>query len=286
MQNRSQDFLLCRHFVRMQLELKIIRWKLNLQVLNPSVDQSSSEEGWVVCRIFRKKNFHKTLDHSPKSSSSTSMDSKLIHSLSPANSLSHNNIIRDSPSSVLDQILLHLGRNNTCKIGTDRARLPAAASPSDGCDTVSSIELMQPPPPDNLHDRFMHLPRLECPTALPLIFHTPLDELTDHHHHQDHSTQPLTAGDWASFDRLVASQLNGQAETPSSSAFGLQLADEDQEEEENGDRQQATLMSTLRANRSDHRTPEAYNADDTDDLWSFTKSSLPPPSDPLRHLSV
>lgn len=268
---------------------------LNIQVLSPSVDQSSAEEGWVVCRVFRKKNFQKTLDHSPKSSSSTSMDSKLIHTLNPANKLSDSNILRDNPSSVLDQILLYMGRSNTCKIETTQPRLPVGINQSDFCDTASDIKLIQPQLPD-LHERFMHLPRLECPTILPSIFPTPslshqqqpFRELIAEHD-QDQSMQPPTVGDWAAFDRLVASQLNGQAETPpSSSAFGLQPADGDQEEEEEEDESEelATLMPGARISRPHHHTPQVFDEDENTDFWSFTRFSSLPESDPLRHLSV
>ncbi|PKI64376.1 hypothetical protein CRG98_015236, partial [Punica granatum] len=263
--------------------------------LNPTVDQLSTEEGWVVCRVFRKKNFQKTLDHSPKSSSSTSMDSKLIHNLSTTNNLNINNI-KDNPSSVLDQILLYMGeRNSACKIETSQPRMPVTLDPSDYCDTVSSIKLIHQPLPD-LHERFMHLPRLECPATLPSIFptppldqhnvHQPFDELTDHN--QDQSTQSLTVGDWAAFDRLVASQLNGQAETPSDSAFGLQLANEEEEEEEEEDANEGQVPSIprFRISRPHHQNLQPYNGNENADLWSFTKSSSPQPSDPLRHLSV
>lgn len=236
----------------------------------------------------------KTPDHSSKSSSSTSMDSKLLQTLNPTDNAGHNNNIEsDNPSSVLDQILLHKGRNTTSDSETDRASLPVAANQTDVCDTdmVSSVELIQPLS-FSQHEWFVHLPGLECPTALPSIFHTPsldhwlqpMDELT--YHHQDQSTRPVMAGDWAAFDQLVASQLNGQAETPSSLAFGLQLADEEEEEEEDDHKEPTNLTPRLGTNRSDNQTLQAYNTNEGADFWSFIKSSSLPPSDPLHHLSV
>lgn len=183
--------------------------------MNPMIDQSVAEEGWVVCRVFGKKNFQKTLDRSPKSSSSTSMDWKLGQTLNPTSNLSFN----DTPSSVLDQILLYVGGSSTYKTETDQPRLPFAVNPPDGCATVSGSikQLIDPQFPD-LNDWFMHLPRLESPTTLH-DHHRALEELTDHI--QDQLTQPLTVGDWAVFDdELVASQLNSQSETLSSSALG------------------------------------------------------------------
>lgn len=223
------------------------------------------------------------------------MDSKLIHTLNPTNKLINDssNILRENPSSVLDQILLYMGRN---KIETGQTRLPVGVNQPECCDMSSDVKLIHPPLPD-LHERFLHLPRLECPTSLPSIFPTPS---LGHHHEplgdlsveydQDQPTQPPTVGDWAAFDRLVASQLNGQAtETPSSSAFGFQRADEDdegEEEEEEENEERATLIPGDGIDRPQHQTLQAFDENENADFWSFTKSSTLSASDPLRHLSV
>ncbi|KAK4787406.1 hypothetical protein SAY86_011239 [Trapa natans] len=258
---------------------------MDSSVLNPWVDQSSAEEGWVVCRVFQK-NIQKTLNHSPKGPSSTSLDSKLTHSIDTIGKLRDRNIIiSDNPSSVLDQIRLYMGRNNACNMESGHLRsLVGLNSMSDCCDSTAS----------DLHERFMHLPALERPTTLPSMFPThslglhqqPLGEPTNTAENDlDHGMmEPLmTVGDWSVFDRLVASQLNGQPETPGRSAFGFKPADEDQEEEEEDDENEDLATTFMLQYQSD---PKVLVEDGNCDFWSFTKCSSLPDSDPLRHLSV
>ncbi|CAN0840824.1 NAC domain-containing protein 12 [Linum grandiflorum] len=65
--------------------------------------EGGSEEGWVVCRVFRKKNYHKTTD-SPRSCSSP-YSSMIIHH----NQLdSKSRIIGSSDDGVMDQILMYM----------------------------------------------------------------------------------------------------------------------------------------------------------------------------------
>ncbi|KAI6706966.1 hypothetical protein NL676_009928 [Syzygium grande] len=251
--------------------------------LSPAGDPSP-EEGWVVCRVFKKKNYQKTLD-SPKSpSSSTSMDSKAMQQMLAAT----------ANDGVLDQILSYMGR--TCKVESETP-IKLNLSPNNYNHnnnikySVSNTDL--------LHGKFMHLPRLDSP-SLPLIpavsspfdcqdcsfklsYHT-LDEMlaeTSGHHGIGRSSTP----DWVAVDRLVASQLNGQvAETPKqlSSCFsddpgsdvgGLSMDDEVQ-------------FSHIKLNNkpSSQQGLEMYGCE-SNDLWSFTKSASSS-SDPLRHLSV
>ncbi|KAI3453304.1 hypothetical protein Pfo_009967 [Paulownia fortunei] len=58
---------------------------------------SGAEEGWVVCRVFKKKNYHKALD-SPLTSSTS-----ILSGNHPRN------------DGVLDQILMYMGRSSSCK---------------------------------------------------------------------------------------------------------------------------------------------------------------------------
>ncbi|KAG6383362.1 hypothetical protein SASPL_156889 [Salvia splendens] len=68
------------------------------------------EEGWVVCRVFKKKNYHKAVE-SPLASSP---------SILPRN------------DGVLDQLIMYMGRSSSCKQETDHSTMhfpgqPAAA---------------------------------------------------------------------------------------------------------------------------------------------------------------
>ncbi|CBI34600.3 unnamed protein product, partial [Vitis vinifera] len=201
-----------------------------------SLGESMPEDGWVVCRVFRKKNYQKTLE-SPKSTSN-SMDSRT-------------QMLNSSNDGVLDQILSYMGR--TCKQENEAI--------SNG-----------------LQERFMHLPRLESPT---------LPSLPNNSSHFDQergcNTTPVhdpKAGlnDWVAFDRLVASQLNGQVDTKQLSCFstdpnmGFCLSPDHDVE-----------LSHLRSSRP-NPNPQNYNSEM--DLWNFTRSSSSSSSDPLGHLSV
>ncbi|GAB4835052.1 hypothetical protein Ancab_033320 [Ancistrocladus abbreviatus] len=145
---------------------------------NAGGENSPAEEGWVVCRVFRKKNYQKALESPPKSSS-TPLDLK-THFLNSSN------------EEVLHQILSYMG-NSTCK-----------------------------------QEGFTHLPQLDSPTFLQ--DHTPCacsyQPIGD-----DSNTELCTTkqdggrsnnrsaglSGWVALDRLVASQLNGQAGTTESS---------------------------------------------------------------------
>ncbi|KAK3429544.1 NAC domain-containing protein 43 [Eucalyptus grandis] len=251
--------------------------------LSPAGD-ASPEEGWVVCRVFKKKNYQKTLD-SPKSpSSSTSMDSKAMQQMLAAT----------ANDGVLDQILSYMGR--TCKVESET---PTKLNLSHNNYNHNNNIKYPVSNTDLLHGKFMHLPRLESP-ILPLIpvasppfdhqdcsfklsYHSLDEMLAETSGHQGIGRSPTP--DWVAMDRLVASQLNGQvAETPKqlSSCFsddpgsdvgGLSMDDEVQ------------FSHTKLSNKpSGQQSLEMYGCE-SNDLWSFTKTSTSS-SDPLRHLSV
>ncbi|KAL6568921.1 hypothetical protein OROHE_003662 [Orobanche hederae] len=93
---------------------------------------SGCEEGWVVCRVFKKKNFHKSSSEFPFINSSTS------------SILSANNIPRDE--GVLDHILMYMGRPSSCKHENESSIIPFSnQSPGN----------------------FIHLPGLESTTLNP-----------------------------------------------------------------------------------------------------------------------
>ncbi|GMJ13730.1 NAC SECONDARY WALL THICKENING PROMOTING FACTOR1, Arabidopsis NAC domain containing protein 43 [Hibiscus trionum] len=229
---------------------------------NP-IGESVGEDGWVVCRVFRKKNYLKALE-SPKTSSSTCHDLKTQMGCSGGN------------DGVLDQILYYMGR--TCKMENDLSNnLPNTSSNNPRMFAENNLGIN-----DGFPERFMHLPRLESPTLPSLCYQSIDDMLTE--------TEPVSinggnneskngVNDWGTLDRLVASQLSGQVETSKqlscfsdpNSVFSLCHDDDIQ-------------LSHLNLQRPNQNS-QAYGNDN--DLWSLTKSSSSPSSsDPLCHLSV
>lgn len=264
-----------------------------------SMGESMGEEGWVVCRVFKKKNYQKTLD-SPKSpSTSTDLKAQML----------------SSSDVVLDHILQYMGK--TCKLESNE---------SFSTNTNMSNNSMRLPTDQNtntsirdvLPEKFMHLPRLESPTlptipgnttttTSPFVLKSSfyqssvLDDMLRESDHPssinqeisgcDHtSTSDTKSGfnDWVALDRLVASQLNGQAVdtskqfsyfTDPNPVFSLSPTGH----EANHDAQ--FLHSSHRSNQGNNSS-QVYSTEN--DLWSFTKSSPSPSSssDPLCHLSV
>ncbi|KAK8495921.1 hypothetical protein V6N12_012513 [Hibiscus sabdariffa] len=217
------------------------------------IGDSMSEEGWVVCRVFRKKNYQKTLESPKISSSTTSLDSK------PQMFCSGND-------GALDQIFMSMGRNNN--------------NNSSNNNNINSYLRMFVENNNGLQESFMHLPRLE---SFKPCFQSLDDMLTESgggggERHTVSSVENNNesingVNDWATLDRLVASQLNGQVETSKQlSCFGdpnASLCHDDN-----------VQLSNINLDRSNQNS-QVYGSQN--DLWSLTKSSS---SDPLCHLSV
>ncbi|KAG5563580.1 hypothetical protein RHGRI_006126 [Rhododendron griersonianum] len=218
---------------------------------------SVTEEGWVVCRVFKKKNYNKALESPQCSSTSADIRTQLRH--------------MSTTDGVLDQILHYMGRsckqeitqtiNNNVDIDTTMLYLPSLNA------TI-----------DTLQDRFTHLPRLESNHDSPF--------------NQDNSTAFAEQGsggscrdtnprdglsNWVALDRLVASQLNGQDDT------SKHLYPDDDFCFSVDDHEDVPAVSNLHSNRS--QPSQAYGSEI--DLWSFvTRSPSSSSSDPLGRLSV
>ncbi|CAH9106555.1 unnamed protein product [Cuscuta europaea] len=227
----------------------------------------TGEEGWVVCRVFKKKNYHKALE-SPRLAG--------FDKVHPGNDV-----------VVLDQILTYMGKssiqngtknsNNGSKNkkllmnGHDGSKEFTGAIPSarflhlPGLETQSPMEIISPH-----HVSSNISPFLSPPLFEDLLTETePVEELK------------LAAGPtgWAALDRMVASQLNGgQVEASSKSCAAA-----------------GELSDSLYFPVADHR-PFGSGNDDCNyhsfqvnvngvDFWNYTHSSSSP-SDPLSHLSV
>lgn len=209
---------------------------------------SYNEEGWVVCRVFRKKNYQK-IDDCPK----ITLFSSPQDTEEERKTTFHNT----QTDAVLDHILLYMDRtsSNICKPESQ---------------TLTTINTQ------HQHDLlFMQLPRLEetppkseNPVSQTLITPNRLDSSPV----QEKITGRPICNNWASLDRLVAWQLNNGHHRMVDTCDRPSI----DEEEENGD----TMMHLW-----EH---DNWNHDDNVDLWSsFNASSSSPSSlDPIVHLSV
>lgn len=231
-------------------------------------EPSNQEEGWVVCRVFKKKNYHKALESPQSSSSALSRSSALIQ--------------KPNNDAVLDQILMYMGRS--CKQQDLESKHNNSLLNNIHLDDhIMKINNTNSFMINNNVNRFIHLPGLDnhhSPTnnmedvsSLQLIQQADccsFDEtLTETHPKSglgemrwSHTSTGSGPSDWASLDRLVASQLNGHDHVENISSNN-------------------SLCFPLHH----HRKPN--DDDDVDvEFWSYARSSSPSPSDPLCHLSV
>ncbi|KAI3522466.1 hypothetical protein L1887_00251 [Cichorium endivia] len=237
--------------------------------------ESAQEDGWVVCRVFKKKNYHKALEN-PQRSLSASMDSRTqLQSL--------------NKDGVLDQLLVYMGSNKSCK---------------QEIESLTSNHHAMQHFVSPINDRFYHLPRLDSPMTLsphrssssasfdqglsfkPLVndFLTEAEQQrsTNANIVDDHDSRERL-DNWADLERLVASQLNGQVDSSKqlyscysepNEDFCFSLDNEEQEPH------QASDSTTMARQNQAVYTSEI-------DLWSFARSSSSSSSpDPLSHLSV
>ncbi|KAK4268926.1 hypothetical protein QN277_022153 [Acacia crassicarpa] len=259
----------------------------------------AQEEGWVVCRIFKKKNHLKTLDCPLTSSIITGESGRRSHNMF------------DDDEGALEQILQQMGRSckeenevNYSNNNNGRFSLSSNFNNNNGGDHSSSI---------NYNDRFLKLPSLESPKSTSLennhnnidtnnnVYHPMIPEMEGSFttvHHMDGSNGGRLAN-WAALDRLVASQLNGQTESSRQLAcFSTDPTSSSMMVYGTNDVVQDLQMPTLRSSSSStststHRaafvSPHAqdYNSSEID-LWTFARSAsslLSSSSEPLCHVS-
>ncbi|XP_054784585.1 NAC domain-containing protein 43-like [Prosopis cineraria] len=245
------------------------------------------EEGWVVCRIFKKKNHLKTLE------------SPLASSIAEETMRSHNHDsifdACDDDEGALEQILEQMGRN-CCKEEehndpTTNRRITKRFDDTVITTTNNNNGYFH-------HDRFSKLPRLESPTSTNnnTGYHPIMEaaygggDRSFVHHQTESAASSVNAGlitNWAALDRLVASQLNGQTETsrslPCFNTAGDPIS--------GYDRQLPTLrpssLSSIISSSSALNSGANYDYTSEIDLWDFARSasSLVSGSEPLCHVS-
>ncbi|KAH0910990.1 hypothetical protein HID58_034311, partial [Brassica napus] len=162
---------------------------------------SYNEEGWVVCRVFRKKNYQK-IDDSPKITLSSSPGDTEEKRKSTTSHNTHN-------GNVLDHVLLYMDRS---------------------CPNICMPELQTTIQRQHNQDDilFMQLPSLETPKSEDLVYQSlKIPNQLDSSLVQEKKNGRPVCSNWASLDRLVAWQLNNGHHKCDRASFD--------EEEEDGD---------------------------------------------------
>ncbi|XP_038875770.1 NAC domain-containing protein 43 [Benincasa hispida] len=241
------------------------------------IGDGGQEEGWVVCRIFKKKNHHKTLD-SPMSSTTAETTSSLL--------------LDSCNDGALEQIIHYMGR--TCKeiIEEDQEEEDSIGVGVGGGRLLRPIDTSSAVINGGgsyLDSRFSKLPNLESPNSTsthscyqPINNHMgPTDPMiiSGSGYQLEPSSFSAAPHNWAAFDRLVASQLNGQIEVSNMIYYSDQLPTPTL---------RGTASFSSKSSSSSYNAANAaaavaqdYNNVDTE-LWSFARLSS---SDPLCHVS-
>ncbi|WOK95202.1 hypothetical protein Cni_G03909 [Canna indica] len=250
---QKSDWIMHEYRLDDHCDLAIIS-QSNSSSLSSMGEGATQEDGWVVCRVFKKKNHHKSsTSDSPKNSSSVTSDAKtqLLHA--------------GTGDDALDQILQYMGRS--CK------RESQAATTTTSC---SSRPMVDPVFTCGLQEMFMKLPGLHSPTMPSLAdnqtsYGSPppaIGHLAD--------CNAYHADDWAAFDRLLASQLNGPStDGPKPSPPPPQ-------------QQQccSAVVDDVAACLAFYPAANYQHGGDDGDLWSLTRTTSSSMSDRISHVSL
>ncbi|CAN6704644.1 unnamed protein product [Malus baccata var. baccata] len=262
---------------------------------NCNITNAAQDEGWVVCRIFKKKNLHKSLS-SPILGTTTSFIT--------TETRSGQSLFDSCPEGTLEQILQYMER--TCKEEENEAYINNISTRfnlqpiNTGISNTSNH--------NGFHERVLKLPTLDSPNSTssqdcyqPNIHeemmvteknNDQVSPFTDNHQNMDYNAHHMDSGltSWEALDHLVASQLNGQTEASrqlacfSTDPHNTIVYDNDDHDHE------LQLPSTLRgslssSNKSYHATHHYNNSEF--DLWNFDRRSASlSSSDTLCHVST
>ncbi|KAG8663693.1 NAC domain-containing protein 43 [Manihot esculenta] len=235
------------------------------------VGEAAQEEGWVVCRIFKKKNHHKSPDR-PLSSSPITSEART------------NQMFHSFNEGALDQIFQYMGwsckEENEANSNTARFLSPTDRTINNGYRHDSN--------------RCMKLPSLESPNSSSSqnVYAAMMNEgsISDQVISTDPSSvYPLDSGltSWTALDRLVAFQLNGQSENSRhlgcfndpNMGYCIPI------EQPHHGLQFPTLRSSFSLSSS--RPYQGSHQDYTSEveLWNFNTRSPSSTSDPICHVS-
>ncbi|KAB2595881.1 NAC domain-containing protein 43-like [Pyrus ussuriensis x Pyrus communis] len=253
----------------------------NITNVSTVMGEAAQDEGWVVCRIFKKKNLHKSFS-SPILSSTTS---SIITETRSGQSL-----FDSCPDGALEQILQYMER--TCKEEENEAYINNISTRfnlqpiNTGISNTSNH--------NGFHERFSKRPTLESPNSTssqdcyqPNIHeemmvteknNNQVSPFTDNHQNIDYDAHHMDSGltSWAALDHLVASQLNGQTEASSQLACFSTDPHDTIVYDNNDHDHELQLPNTLRgslssSNKSYHATHHYNNSEI--DLWNFDRQS-------------
>ncbi|KAF8404698.1 hypothetical protein HHK36_009586 [Tetracentron sinense] len=224
-----------------------------------SMEETTYEDGWVVCRIFKKKNKQKTVDGA--NSSAITMDTKteMLHS---------------GKDGSLEEMFQYMGR--TCKQENEKSNTTITTTTTtttnnNNNNNMTFLNSIGKAIGNGLHERFM--PPLEslkacdiqsCYGAIDVqkLMNTDQASVTN-----QGSDQSAYDTDWAGLDRLVASHLNCQAET-----FKQLVCFDNTNMSFYPLSEQVLQLPRLRWNGSHHASQDCNNEMD---LWSFFTRSSP-----------
>ncbi|XP_020114649.1 NAC domain-containing protein 43-like [Ananas comosus] len=221
----------------------------HLDASGTSNGETTQEDGWVVCRVFKKKNHNKAMDN-PNSCSSVTSDAATLQ--------------YKACDDALDHILQYMGRSCKQEIESLNNRSVLANSTN-----ILAARYLRP---IETVERFMKLPALESPSSLtppPPIQETV--QVVERNMNQHYYAAERGMTDWAVLDRLVASHLNGQSEVSKQLACF--------EDDPAGF---AFCSSTkLLGSSQDYQQDNGGDGD----LWSLTRSASSAP-DSISHVSL
>ncbi|OAY48941.1 NAC domain-containing protein 43 [Manihot esculenta] len=244
----------------------------NINVVDANVSnvlgEAAQEDGWVVCRVFKKKNHHKTLD-SPLSSNSINMEARTTEMFKPFN------------EGVVDRLLQYMGTKSEEEKEANNIS-SRFLRPTDA--TINNV----------YHDRCMKLPSLESPNSScsqncypPMINEGSISNQVSSM--DPNSVYPLDSGltNWAALDRLVASQLNGQTET--SRQFGCfnepNMSYCNPVEQHQPDLQFPTVRPSFSLPYSTTYQGILQDYNNETELWNFSTRSPSSTADPICYVS-
>lgn len=278
----------------------------------------AQEEGWVVCRIFKKKNHHKTLDSPVMSSGTVTMET--TDQMTMFDSIGN--------EGALEQIFQYNMGKSACKEEETNNNESSAATENDNNDDTNdnnktstrflpiSLSNMSSRASMNMNNDFSNgcgynryfskLPSLESPnSSSSQNGYQPMNNVNEgmigdianfgfnnHNHQIMDSNELMIMTNWATLDRLVASQLNGQTEASRQLAcFGSNNITTNGPAMDyctgNHDHLQVPPAPTLRSSSSSkpYRATQEYGNEM--ELWStFARSSSTlSSSDPICHVS-
>ncbi|KAK6919905.1 NAC domain [Dillenia turbinata] len=239
----------------------------DLKVSN-ALEGTSQDEGWVVCRIFKKKNHHQIQDSPIRSVIPTEMETLL-----------------ESPTDQgsLEQILHQMGRSSKQEI--------ESMNKKNHPRFLKSIDIRS-----GFHDTFLKLPNLESPNTSTTSSQAncyqpqlPFQMLTPDYEPSVTSIATFSfdmgLNDWATLDRLVVSHLHDQSEASKQLARFNDPSFNFSTPPDHEDLQLQQLRSSMSASDKSYSPTEDYN-NEIHDLWSFTQSSMMLTSDgPLCPIS-